>query len=170
METGRVLAIVGAAVGVFSVFLSLIIPTLFSWYHIDETSGGEGLYLTAFGFLIEEGLSVPADEVVILVLIGGILVLAGAGLCIVGIIREMKPLGIIGGIVMIIGPTMLIFDLMGQVSEFAQYMENYASSLDKNFFFGSNSSFTWGLWVGYFLAYGGGILGLIGIAIVSPSN
>lgn len=170
MEKGRVLALIGAAVGVLSVLLSLIIPALFSWYHIDETGGGEGLYLTAFGNLIEEGLSVPTNEILILVLVGGILVLAGAGLCIVGIIREMKPLGIIGGIVMIIGPTMLIFDLIGQVSEFAQYMENYASSLDKSIFFGSNSTYAWGLWVGYFLAYGGGILGLIGVALISPSN
>jgi hypothetical protein len=174
-NAGRALAIIGAVVGLLSVLLGLAIPAIFSWYHIELSYGpfSGGAYLTAFGNLIEDDVSLPSDatEMVTLVLVGGILVLAGAGLCIAGAATEQKPLGIIGGILMIIGPTMLIFDLMAQVSEFAQFMDMIAGYYDKSIFFGSFSpypgySIMWGLWVGYFIAYVGGVLGLIGGAIL----
>ena len=129
MGKGKIVAIIGAALGAASVLLSLAIPAFFSWYHIDFTGVyNAGLYLTAFGNLVEDGLTAPTDEVVMLVLIGGILVLAGAGLCIAGALTEQKVLGIIGGIAMIVGPCLLIFDLLGQMSEFSEFMDMISSA------------------------------------------
>ncbi|MFX1410532.1 MAG: hypothetical protein ACFFA6_09280 [Promethearchaeota archaeon] len=173
-NAGKVLAIIGAVIGILSVVLAFAMPALFSWYHIDLSGAGYsgGLYVTAFGGIMEEGiLSSPTDEIITLVLIGGILVLAGAALCIVSALTELKPLGLIGGILMILGPLFLIFDLMGQMSEFAEFMDSLATAYDSNVFFGSFSpypgiSFNWGIWIGFFLAIGGGVVGLIGGATV----
>jgi len=171
MGKGRVLAIIGAAIGAASVLLSLVAPALFSWYHIQVTGGGysAGLYLTAFGSIISDPSG--ADyEVAMFVLFGGIMVLAGAALCIVGGAAEIKPLGIIGGILMIIGPFLLVLDIMMEVSEYAELINLYIDYLGGTILFGSESAYggtlIWGLWIGYFMAIGGGILGLIGGATV----
>ena len=177
MGNGKVVAIIGAAVGIASVLLSLVVPEFLSWYHYEidlGPYGSGGLYLTAFGNIISDPTGGPEFDVATLILIGGILVLAGAALCIVGGLTEKKPLGIIGGILMILGPTMLIFDLVGQVSEFSEYMQNLSDYADSNIFFGSYSytyyylsaNFVWGLWIGFFIAYAGGIIGLIGGASI----
>ena len=173
MGKGKVVAIIGAAVGIASVLLGLAMPALFSWYRIEISGGGYtfGLYLTAFGGFIEDGMTAPTDEIVMLVLIGGILVLAGAGLCITGALTEQKVLGIIGGIAMIVGPTLLIFDLIGQMSEFAEFMDLMSGYYGKNIFFAVYSpypgvSLMWGVWIGLFIAYAGGFIGLIGGATV----
>ncbi len=172
MGKGRVVAIIGAAIGIASVLLGFAMPALFSWYHYEISGGGTtiGLYLTAFGGFIEDGVTGP-DEIVMLVLIGGILVLAGAALCIVGAITEMKPLGIIGGIAMILGPLFLIFDLIGQMSDFAEGLDLLATAYDTNIFFGSFSpgpgvTVLFSIWIGFFMAIGGGVVGLIGGATV----
>ncbi len=173
MGKGKIVAIIGAAVGIASVLLSLAIPALFSWYHYDVDAtgyGSFGIYLTAFGTIVEDMPYPVSIDMVTLVLIGGIMVLAGAGLCIVSGVTEMKPLGIIGGILMIVGPLMLIFDLIGEVSDFAEDMNNMADALDTNVFFGSYSytyygftvNYGFGLWIGFFMAIGGGVVGLIG--------
>ena len=170
-KAGRVLAIIGAAIGIAMVLLSLIGGGFLSWYHFDVDYGpySGGVYLTAFGSFIEDTISLPSSytETAMLVLLGGILVLAGAGLCIVGAATEKKPLGIIGGILMILGPTFLIIDLAGQVSEFSQFMDQIASAYDKSIFLGSFSygpgSIVWG--IGIFpiaMIIGAGVVGLIG--------
>ncbi|MFX1322346.1 MAG: hypothetical protein ACFFAQ_11960 [Promethearchaeota archaeon] len=171
-KAGMVLAIIGAVIGLLSVLLGLAIPALFSWYHYDLSTPGYsgGLYLTAFGSIISDPSG--ADfEVATLVLLGGIMVLAGAGLCIVAAATKMKPLGIIGGILMIVGPIMLIIDLASVGSEFAEYMDNIATYTDKSIFFDTFSyagySVVWGLWVGFFMAIAGGVVGLIGGATLS---
>ncbi|MFX0041976.1 MAG: hypothetical protein ACFE8L_03600 [Candidatus Hodarchaeota archaeon] len=169
MGKGRIIAIIGAAVGITSVLLSLLLPHLFSWYHydIDSPGGHFGMYLTAFGSVIDDMPYPVSLDMAMFVLIGGILVLAGAGLCIVGGATEMKVLGIIGGILMIVGPAMLVLDLVGQFSDFAEGIGDMADYYGGTVFFGGHSpapgvGITWGLWIGYFMAIGGGILGLIG--------
>lgn len=171
MGKGKIVAIIGAAIGIASVLLSLAIPAFFSWYRMELSGYGTtyGVYLTGFGTIVEDFPAyypVPTDMIT-MVMIGGILVLAGAGLCIVGGATEMKVLGIIGGIVMIVGPTMLIFELMGEFSDFSEGLANMVDFYDKSIFFGSVSpapgiTRVWGLWVGYFIAYAGGVIGLIG--------
>ena len=171
MGKGKVVAIIGAAIGIASVLLSLVVPALFSWYHIQITGGGYsgGLYLTGFGSVISDPSG--ADyEIAMFALIGGIMVLAGAALCIVGGATEMKPLGIIGGILMIIGPFLVVLDILMEFSEYAEIVNLYIDYLGGTILFGSASSgpttIFWGLWIGYYMAIGGGILGLIGGATI----
>ncbi|MFX1314777.1 MAG: hypothetical protein ACFE9T_02865 [Promethearchaeota archaeon] len=146
-------------------------PVLFSWYHLQLTGGYTGgLYLTAFGNSISDPSGLDL-EMAMLVLIGGILVLVGAALCIFGAFTEKKPLGIIGGLVMIVGPLLLVMDLLLVISEFAEFMDtNWADPLNKSIFFGTESgggtTAVWGLWIGFYMAIAGGVLGLIGGASV----
>ncbi len=181
MEKGRIVAIVGAIVGIVFVLLSLAIPEFLSWYRWEIEGSGYGyseswgFYLTAFGTISEDlppGYYIDV-ETAILVMIGGIMVLAGAGLCIVSAAIEMKPLAIVGGILMIVGPLMLIFDLVGGVSEFAEAMNDLADMGDSNVFFGSYSYTPyyypgitidngWGLWIGFFIPFAAGGIGIIG--------
>ena len=171
-NTGKYLAIISAFVVILTVLLSLAIPALFSWYDFTISGGGysSGLYLTPFGTFIVNDYGSP-DETVGLVLIGGIMVLTGAGLCIAGVVKEMKVLGIIGGILMIFGPTMLIYGLSGQVSDFAQTMNLIATTYDGNIFYHNFNpspgvSVILGIYYGYVIVYAGGILGLIGGASI----
>jgi len=171
-KKGKIVAIIGASIGILSVLLSLILPIVFSWYCYRISGGGYSgsLYLTALGSSISDDFG-SSFEVVILVLIGGILVLAGAALCLVGVVKEIKTLGIIGAILMIFGPTMLIYDLAGQVSDFAQTMNLIATSNDGNVFYhrfdpSPGVMVILGIYYGYVIVYAGGILGLIGGASI----
>ena len=89
---------------------------------------------------------------------------------IVGAINEQKTFGILGGIAMLVGPTLLIFDLIGQISVFADGMDSFSTGYDGTIFFGifsgGGDTLYWGLWVGYFLANVGGVMGLIGGILV----
>ena len=172
MGKGRVVAIIGAAIGAASILLSLVMPVFFSWYRLALTGAVTAdLNLTGFGTVIADPSPGPIEEIAMLVLIGGILVLAGAAVCIVGVLTEQKILGIIGGIAMIVGPLLLVADLLLIMSDFAEYMHtNWADPLNKSIFFGTESgggiTVTFGLFVGFYMAIGGGVLGLIGGATV----
>lgn len=176
-NAGRVLAIIGAAVGIAGVLLGLVIPILFSWYHVDLDLGlyGTGdLYLTGLGTAISDPSgSTLEDEIAFLVLIGGIMILVGAGLCIVNAATEMKVFGIIGGILMIVGPVFLIVDLLSVGSDFAEAIDNTIEFLESavggnyNPIWDSWSQYgysaSWGInWIGFSIPIAGGILGLIG--------
>ncbi|MFX1314776.1 MAG: hypothetical protein ACFE9T_02860 [Promethearchaeota archaeon] len=176
---GKVLAIIGAAVGVLSVLLSLVLPELFSWYHLTISGGpysGAGIYLNAFGLNIaKDWLPIPApqppEEIAIMVLIGGILVLVGAALCIIGAFTEKKVLGILGGLSMIIGPLLLLADLLVVISDFSEWMDILAGVNDEDILFAifepsPGETVMWGLWIGFGMAIGGGAVGLIGGALV----
>ncbi|MFX1322348.1 MAG: hypothetical protein ACFFAQ_11970 [Promethearchaeota archaeon] len=164
---GKYLAIISAFVVILTVLLSLAIPALFSWYDFTISGGGysSGLYLTPFGTFIVNDYGSP-DEIVGLVLIGGIMVLTGAGLCIAGVVKEIKVLGIIGGILIILGPTMLLIDLRFQISEFAQGMHHLVETESYNLTHALWGSFSpspgvtvdFGITIGYFITYIAGIL------------
>ena len=182
MGNGKFVAIIGGIIGIVFVLLSLVGGEFLSWYQFGGEidlgpygSSSGGLYLTAFGNIISDPTGGPEYEIATLVLLGGIMVLAGAGLCIVGGATEKKPLGIIGGILMILGPMMIIFDLVGEVSEFSQFINDLSVAADSNVFFGSYSydfyyiyyfDFTWSLTIGFFITIGGGVVGLIGGALI----
>jgi len=170
---GRVLAIIGAAVGIASVLLSIFLPELVGWYRLELDLPSiplEGeIFLTGFGAM-ESDLPV-SSEIATLVMIGGILIIVGAALCIVGAFTEKKPLGIIGGIVMIVGPLLLLVDLLMAASDFAEAIDNLVTASDGNIFFDSftdpiGDSATWGLYTGFFVVIAGGVIGLVGGAIV----
>ena len=163
MGTGKIVAIVGAVVGILSVLIGLILPELFSWYRLSVPGGG--LYLTGFGTDIFDPSPGPDLEMAMLVLVGGILVIVGAVACLASAFVENKMIGILGGLLMIVGPLLLIVDVMLGMSEFMEYMELSGDS-GIELLFGSAGGANYGIWIGFFMAIGGGVIGLIGGALV----
>ena len=178
MGKGKIIAIVGAVIGALSVVLSLVLPELFGWYrsHVSVVGLEAGYYLHGFGiFDTSNSLLLPmppgVDEMVLLVMIGGILMIAGAVVCALGAFVEKKFLGLLGGLLMIVGPLLLLVDIMTGMSEFIEFLELFNGESGVGLLFGSTSpapgvTFSWGLWIGFFLAIGGGIVGLIGGATI----
>jgi len=104
---------------------------------------------------------------VLLGLIGGILVLVGAVACIIGIFKGMKSVAVIGGLLMIIGPLLIVLDMLIGLSDFSELVKD--RTLEEGFalILGKKSPYAgltirWGLWIGSYLALGGGLMGLIG--------
>ena len=164
MGTGKIVALVGAVVGILSVLLGLILPELFSWYRLSVPGGG--LYLTGFGTDIFDPSPGPDLEMAMLVLVGGILVIVGAVACLASAFVENKMIGILGGLLMIVGPLLLIVDVITGMSEFMEFMEFFTGDSGADLLFGSVGPVDWGLWIGFGMAIGGGVIGLVGGALV----
>ncbi|MFX1312388.1 MAG: hypothetical protein ACFFHD_07225 [Promethearchaeota archaeon] len=165
MGAGKVLAIIGAVVGLLSVILSFILPEL-SWFQYEISGMGlsGGIYLTGFGTYLKTGDVVSTPDTVMLMMIGGILVIVGSVLCIVCALTEKKVVGIIGGIVILLGPVLLIVDLLTGMSEMSENILDIGSNV--NVFWDSYTDMgvtvSWNIWIGSFIALAGGVLGLIG--------
>jgi len=168
MEFGKSISIIGAIVGLLSIFLGFISPEFFSWYKFEATSAAVsyGFYLTGFGTTTAIDSVNPISEMAILELIGGISVILGAIACIVGITKESKKFGFIGGILMLLGPILLLTDFLIVLSEYAEYIDFYQIMPDSNMFWDSvgiaGFTYSWNLWVGFFMGAAAGVLGLIG--------
>lgn len=176
MGAGKILAIIGAILGLVSVALSLVLPELLGWYRVEVSAMGTtvGMYITGIG-TAEMGAGLGGIQgIAIFELIGGILVILGALLCIIGGAKGSKGAGIIGGIMMILGPLMLVLDLVIGMGDFTELLELGFGLTDVTPFFGSEDilfmgvpmSLSWGLWIGFFMAIAGGVLGLIGGAAI----
>ena len=171
MGAGRIAAIIGAAVGLLSVILSLILPELFCWYSytvVNTTSlNKSGFYLTGFGTTTSIPYSTAISGIALLELIGGFLVILGAIVCIVGVTKEENKIGAIGGILILIGPVLLLADFLIGISEYYEYVA-FIQSIDpnKSILWDTATSFgftyTWNVWIGFFMAVAGGVLGTIG--------
>ena len=57
MKVGKIIAIIGAVIGLASIILSFIVPELFSWYRYEVSGMGTsgGWYLTGFGTVTDIG-------------------------------------------------------------------------------------------------------------------
>lgn len=167
MAYARQIAVIGAFIGILSVLLGLLSPEWFSWYRVESTI--YGFYLTGFGTGVFINYPSQTDQIAILVLIGGILVIVGAVECLTSALVKNKVVGILGGLFMIVGPLLLLADIMMGVSEFMQWMEYYTSGKSgAELLFGRIDywDIDYGLWIGFFMAIGGGVLGFIGGALV----
>ncbi len=170
---GKVLAIIGAIVGVASVLLGFVLPAFFSWFRMEISYGGTvvlGVYVSGFGTVS----SVPAyyTAFAYLELVGGIVLIVGAILCIVSAGKGSKAPGIVGGILMLVAPLILIVDLLlVSGADFAALIALMGGPADPSILWGSFSPapgvlLSWGIWIGAFVALGAGVLGLIGGATV----
>jgi hypothetical protein len=168
MAYARQIAVIGAFIGILSLLLSLLSPEWFGWYRLSIPSIDGGLYLTGFGTVIIKEFPSVTDQIAILVLIGGILVIVGAVECLTSALLKNKVVGILGGLFMIVGPLLLLADIMMGVSEFMQFMENYTYNSGVELFFGRIPvwDMDFGLWIGFFMAIAGGVAGLIGGVLV----
>ncbi|MFX1571043.1 MAG: hypothetical protein ACFFCV_22110 [Promethearchaeota archaeon] len=163
---GKTLIIIAAILGLASIFLGLILPSIFPWFRIEEVLGGTmvlDLYLNGIGMV--EGYDID-----IFVLSGGICVILGAILGIAGGAKESKGVGILGGVLMLVGPVLLIFYLFIDAESFRTILHGLGVSSGANLFWGTvtigGSTITWGVWIGWFLGIGAGALGIIGGATV----
>lgn len=135
-------------------------PEIFCFWRFDGGFSGSfflGGFGSHYGFTIggEFGPE-SADDTTLLFL--GILVIAGSALALMGGFFENKSLTILGGLLMILGPILLVIALFLELG----YFEDMAAMLvGYNLFFGSVAGVDWGLDVSFFLAIGGGILGII---------
>ncbi len=171
MGFGRIAAIIGAVVGLLSVILSLLLPELFCWYSYTVTNttslNKSGYYLTGFGTTISIPYSTAISGIALLELIGGFLVIGGAIICIVGVTKESKKIGSIGGVLILLGPVLLLADFLIGISEYYEYVAFIQSiAANKNILWDTVTSFgftyAWNLWIGFFMAVAGGVLGTIG--------
>jgi hypothetical protein len=168
MGFGKGLTIIGAILGIASIFLSFILPELFSWYRYEVSGMGTsgGYYLTGIGTVIDIG-NTSTMTLSILGVVGGILLLIGSILGIVATVKESKGMGVLGGLLMLLAPLLLVVDFLIGMSELAEAIEfNMNIFLTRDWywedFFALVTSYTWGLWIGFFLGTAGGVLGLIG--------
>ncbi len=175
MKAGKILAIIGAIVAIVSVGLSFVLPTIFGWYRIELSAIGisVGIYFTGIGSVATTGGIGGISGFATLELIGGILLIIGAIICIVGVIKESKAAGIVGGVLILLAPLILIIDLLTGLGDFADLIQTLGGPSNASVFWGSftitgppDVLMSWGIWIGSFLALGGGALGIIGGAIV----
>ena len=175
MGAGKVLALIGAIIALVSVALSFIAPAIFGWYRIEISSLGitAGVYITGIGSLVVVPATLPVQGLAIFELIGGVLLIIGAIICIIGALKESKVAGIIGGVMILLGPIILILDLLLSFGGFTELIELLGGPAGTNAFWGSitivgppDVLISWGIWIGSFLALAGGVLGLIGGASV----
>lgn len=170
MGAGKVIGIIGASISLASLLLSIILPEWFSWYRYSATDGLTtiGFFLTGFGNFITIGGIPPLMDIIFLTLIGALILIAGAIVLIIGAAKGIKVMGIIGGISILIGPILLLLNLSIGFYDFQGLVGK------PNVFFGFEYiGFgileAWGLWIGFFMALVGGVLGLIGGALVKKS-
>ncbi|MFX0083480.1 MAG: hypothetical protein ACFE94_17165 [Candidatus Hodarchaeota archaeon] len=162
MGAGRIIAIIGGIVGILSIGLYHLLPELFCLWRLDASPILQ-IWIGGFGFEAGEVMGIGSDPEYteeILLLIIGALTVGGGALSIIGGITESKIIGILGGIVMLAGPVLFI---IGAAIEFGPF-EDLAALIPpgENLLFGSQAGGDWGLWIGTYLAIGGGVVGLIG--------
>ena len=168
MKIGKIIVIIGAIIGLASILLSFISPELFSWYRYEVSGWGSsgGWYLTGFGTVTDIGNTTPMN-LAILEVLGGSMVILGSILCIVATVKESKGMAFLGGLLMLLGPLLLIIDFLVGMSELAGVIsDNLDLFINRSAFWEEFSTmgyaYTWGLWVGFFLGIAGGAIGLIG--------
>ena len=171
MGAGKVLAIIGAILGLGSIALSFILPAIFGWYRLELSSMGLtfGMYFSGIGFVITTG-GLPGRGLAFIELIGGVLVIIGAILGIIGAAKESKGAGIVGGILILLGPLVLIIDLLViSGADFSALIQLLGGPSGVSALWGSftitgppDINMIWGIWIGSFMALGGGVLGIIG--------
>lgn len=171
MGAGKSIALVGAIIAVVTLILSFIVPQYFGWYRIEGTTLGvtAGVYFTGLGTLAVVPAIIPFAGLDYLQLIGGIVLIVGVVVCIIGAAKEMKAAGIVGGILILVSPLMLIIDLLVSAGDFAAIIMSLGGPPGASVFWGSflisgppDVLLSWGLWIGFFISLGGGVLGVIG--------
>jgi len=170
MGAGKVVTLIGAIVGLVSFLLSFLVPQYFGWYRIEVSVGSSvvgGIYITGFGTIVTVPPGGPT-QIAILVLIGGILLIIGAILCVIGVVKKTKTPISVGGILMIVTPLLLIIDVQIISGDFFISVLNSlggptsASMIWGSYIVGPGILLSWGIWIGSFMAFGAGILGLLG--------
>lgn len=167
MGAGKVLAIIGGVLGVLSVVLYYINTELLSFWRLDAGATLK-FFLGGFGTLSGELATIPfpaeysGDWILTIV---SVLIIGGSVLTFIAGITENKTVGILGGIIFLAGPILLLIEIITQIGIFESMAAVWLPG--ENLLFGSYPGLAdWGIGIGFYLAIGGGILGIIGGATV----
>jgi len=171
MGAGKVLALIGAIVALVTLALSFVVPAFFGLYRIEFSALGTtiGVYITGIGTLVSVPSGLPVSGFAIFELIGGILLIIGAILCIVASVKESKAVGIVGGVLILLCPLLLIIDLLLGLGDFAAMIELLGGPAGASALWGTftitgppDVIMSWGIWIGSFVTLAGGVIGIIG--------
>ncbi len=168
MGVGKVFALIGGVLGVLSVVLYYIAPEILSLWRLDDPMLLVRVYFGGFGAWSGEDFGVPFSPQYsgdIILMIVSVLIIGGGVITFIAGVAESKTVGILGGIILLAGPTLLLVELIAKLGVFGDILIPLMG--DVNLLAGNIPGVAdWGLGIGSYLAIGGGILGIIGAATV----
>jgi hypothetical protein len=156
MGAGKLIAIIGGILGILSIVLFYVLPDFFCLWRIY--GGGDSINIGGFGAGAGTIMGIdfgPEDAEDTLLVIIGVLLVAGGAIAIIGGLIENKMIGVLGGIIMLAGPILLSVELLLKTGFWDGFTQD-------NLFLGSAGGANWGVWIGFFMGIGGGVLGLVG--------
>lgn len=168
--TGKILIVIGGILGIMSILLYFISPSLGSWWTVvlDPIIGNDQhSYLNVFGQFQDQESFNPDDLLLgFMGILVAILVILGSILGFITLGNQSKAIGILGALLIIGGIVVFLIGL-NNVEAFQDIISGleFLSGDEYTVFFGSASfvnTWTWYLSVGFFLAAFAGILILIG--------
>ena len=115
MGAGKIIAIIGGILGILSVALFYVFPEIFSFWQLS--GGGAGMYLGGFAYWSDAGDFAYTEDILLLIIF--ILIVAGGVIAIIGGLAENKVAGALGGLLMLIGPIILIIALAIELGDFS---------------------------------------------------
>jgi len=170
---GKALTMIAGVLGLISLFIGVVLPDIGAWFKIEASAGGasllgyyvNGLGIVSIGGSMSQLFGSGGLGILVIELIGGMVCLIGCIFCLLGAARESKKFSMIGAVLILLGPIILIIDLLLISSgSFALILQVFGSA-GENILYGSltvmGNTIAWGLWIGSFLALGAGILGVI---------
>ena len=163
-NSGKIIALIGGLLAVFAVLIGLL-PSEISWWYVKETLTNQASYLNAFGFFTDAGGQIEfVDDY--LLLVGGLVFLAGSVLIMYGASKKEKTIAILSGVLMIIG--LIVFCVALNANENWEGVETFLSWLNtqSSVFYGEWFIWRWGLGIGFYLAAAGAVIGIIGAFVM----
>jgi len=160
----KFIAVIGGILGIIAVLIGLL-PSEVSWWYVKETVFNNAEYLNAFGYYTDYNGQVSfVDDY--LILISGIIFLAGSVLIMYGAVKEQKGIAIISGVLMIVG--LVLFCVALNANENWDAVAPYLDWLDNQstVFYGEFLIWRWGLGIGFYLGAVGAVIGIIGALVV----
>ncbi len=177
MRGSKYIAIIGAILGILVVVLFYLLPEVFCLWRIEAT-GAEylklylgGFYSMAYSFtswlsLDIEFIQTPDP----LLFVVSILIAGGFVITLIGGLEGKRNTGIGGGITLLLGPILLMIALLTGMGTLFGELASILGMVGQNLLFGSVSAMgttmSWGLGPGFFVALAGGVLGVIGGALM----
>ena len=164
MGAGKVLAIIGGVLGVLSVVLYYIAPEILNLWRLDVPILPVRVYFGGFGAWSGDDFGVPfapqySGDIILMIV--SVLIIGGGVITFIAGVAGSKVVGILGGIILLAGPTLLLVELIAKLGIFGSTIGPLVG--DVSLLFGSiPGSADWGIGIGSYLAIGGGILGIIG--------
>ena len=182
MRGSKYIALVGAILGILTVILFYLLPEIFCLWRI-EAKGTENLRLFLGGFYsmayatsplaIEQGVLflkfIQTLEPILLIV--SILIAGGFVITLIGSIEGKRNTGIGGGIALLFGPILFMIALLTGMGTLFGELASTLGLVGQNLLYGKIYEpyiilITWGLGPGFYVVLAGGILGVIGGALM----